>query len=410
MAACRLLFCLLFLMLLPATCFVFAEGLPKVNPKFVVDTYSLFKHKVLQKQLNEDTRNHGGVIFSSGNSLQSSGKPIKQIQEKRERYYYSLISAVSFRNISLVHLSYFLIAVLIVYIIIQYRTRTLRRSNKLLRERDITAKVEKKQKVLLSLRNKNIEDSLKYAQRIQQAILHNQKALKAILPQSFAMHEPKELVSGDFFWIHEEGERVFLAAVDCTGHGIPGAFMSIIGVEFLRKIIIIQKITDPAEILNELNRNFEEIFANERGEYIVQDGMDLSVCVFDKVSNMLIYAGAFNPVYIIRDNKLIELQADSYSIGADTFPYLESEKTFNSQMFQLQKNDMIYLFTDGYPDQFGGPEGKKFKYRRFRHLLLTIHTLPLESQKQYLAESMESWRGSQEQTDDILVIGVKPEI
>ncbi len=304
---------------------------------------------------------------------------------------------------------YILLGAVFIYFFIRLRTRSLRRSIKLLRERDIAAKEIKRQKELLSIRTRNIEESLRYAQRIQMSILTSQKIFKAILPHSFILHEPKEVVSGDFYWIFEEGDMVFVAAVDCTGHGVPGALLSLIGIELFRKIVVDHKIYEPAGILNEMNKGFEDLFFLQNGEYILTDGMDLAFCVFDKKNNVLTYAGAFNPVYIIRNNRLIEIPANRFSIGADSQNhYMELDRTFTSHKFPLERSDMIYIFTDGYPDQFGGPEGKKFKYRRFRHLLLSIHNLPPENQKQYLAESMESWKGNHEQIDDILVIGIKP--
>ena len=300
---------------------------------------------------------------------------------------------------------YFLLSVFGIYLIIQYRTLSLRKSNKVLREKEIAAKEISRQKDLLSLRNKNIEDSLKYAQRIQKAMLTTPKQFKTIVPDSFVLHKPKDIVTGDFYWISEMDGKIFIAAADCTGHGVPGAFMSLISFELFRKIIKTEKIYNPADILNTLNSNFQEIFGNVE-DIAIKDGMDLSLCVIDKTKENMEYCGAFNPMYVVRDGKLIEIKGDRFSIGADTgddFPL----KIFTNNQFPLQQNDMIYMFSDGYADQFGGPEGKKFKYLRFRHLLLNVHQLPLDKQKAILDESIEEWRGNTEQIDDILVIGVR---
>ena len=183
--------------------------------------------------------------------------------------------------------------------------------------------------------------------------------------------------------------------------------MSLIGFELFRKIINMQLIFEPGEILNTLNSNFDEIFGNVE-DIALKDGMDLAFCVLDKKSMILEYAGAFNPLYLIRDSKLIIVKGDRFSVGADTDPDDPVKKTFKSHKLKLEKDDMIYIFTDGYADQFGGPEGKKYKYRRFRHLLLTIHQLPLDKQREYLEDSIEEWRGELEQIDDILVIGIRP--
>ncbi|MFW5820831.1 MAG: ligand-binding sensor domain-containing protein [Bacteroidota bacterium] len=303
---------------------------------------------------------------------------------------------------------YFILLLLMFYLIIQFRTNALRKTNRVLREKENTAREVAKQKELLSRRNKNIEDSLNYAHRIQSAMLNTPRLFKKHLPHSFILHKPKDIVSGDFYWISEMDNKVFVAAVDCTGHGVPGAFMSVIGFELFRKIVIMQEISDPGEILNALNNNFEDIFGIEN-DISLRDGMDLAFCILDKEKMLLEYAGAFNPLYIVRDNKLIEFKGDRMSIGADNDPLnkTKKDKKFSRHTIQLRNTDMIYLFSDGYADQFGGPEGKKFKYRRFRHLLLTIHQLPLEKQKQFLDESIEEWRGEIDQIDDILVIGIK---
>ncbi len=301
--------------------------------------------------------------------------------------------------------SLFLITLFFIYLLIQLRTRSLRKSNRLLRDREITAKEISRQKDLLSLRNKNIEDSLNYAQRIQKAMLTTPKQFRTILSESFILHKPKDIVSGDFYWISEQEDKIFVAAADCTGHGVPGAFMSLISLELFRKIIKTEKVYNPAVILDSMNKNFEEIFGNVE-DIAIKDGMDLTLCVFDKSMKKLQFSGAFNPIYIVRDNNLIELKGDRFSIGAeigDGFP----EKVFTNHTFLLQPGDMIYMFSDGYADQFGGVDGKKYKYRRFRHLLLIIHQLNLEKQQVILDDNIEKWRGDSEQVDDILVIGIR---
>lgn len=299
-----------------------------------------------------------------------------------------------------------LLAGFMIYLL-QYWTSSLRKANHELRQKEINAKEVSHQKELLSRRNKNIEDSLIYAQRIQKAMLTSTRQFKSLLPESFILHKPKDIVSGDFYWLSEANGRIFVAAIDCTGHGVPGAFMSLIGFEFFRKIINLQKIYDPGGILNALNANFEDIFGSMQ-EIKLKDGMDLALCVFDPVKSTLEFAGAVNPLYIIRDGKLIEIKGDRFSVGADSEEGDKVKKVFTGHKIKLLPDDMIYFFTDGFADQFGGPEGKKYKYRRFRHLLLTIHQMPLDKQKQFLEESIADWMGDYEQIDDILVIGIKP--
>jgi serine phosphatase RsbU (regulator of sigma subunit) len=245
-----------------------------------------------------------------------------------------------------------------------------------------------------------------YAKRIQHALLPSDDNFRALLPDSFVFFKPKDIVSGDFYWINEHGDKIYVAAVDCTGHGVPGAFMSIIGFELFRKITTSEQGSNPAMILDTLNENFGDIFSDGEQVYL-NDGMDLSLCIIDLKEKSLDYSGAFNPLYLVRNETIIEVKADRFSVGADVH-FSTERKLFKSHKIFLQKDDIIYMFSDGYADQFGGPEGKKFKYRRFRHLLLTIHKMPMEQQKAILETSLEEWKGNVDQIDDILVIGIKP--
>lgn len=311
-----------------------------------------------------------------------------------------------FWNRTLAILAYVLIASFLIFIVIQLRTRSLRRSNKILRDKEISAKEIAKQREDLARKNKNITDSIIYAQRIQHALLPNDEMFKSLLPESFVLFRPKDIVSGDFYWINQHGNKIFVAAVDCTGHGVPGAFVSIIGFELFRKITDSQRGSNPAMILDTLNENFTEMFSDGEQVYL-NDGMDLSLCIIDKKEKSIDYSGAFNPLYLVRNETIIEVKADRFSVGADVH-FAGDRKLFKSHKIYLQKDDVIYLFSDGYADQFGGPDGKKFKYRRFRHLLLTIHKHSMEKQKAILDASIEEWKGDIDQVDDILVIGIKP--
>jgi ligand-binding sensor domain-containing protein/serine phosphatase RsbU (regulator of sigma subunit) len=290
----------------------------------------------------------------------------------------------------------------------RYRTFHLRQANKILKEREgVTVQVER-QKEQLALKNKNITDSINYAKRIQEALMPSEKSFKKILPQSFVYHQPKDIVSGDFFWVSERGNKIYVAAVDCTGHGVPGAFMSIIGFELFRNITHSRGVDDPSQILNILNQEFESIFRDVEN-FTFKDGMDIAFCVIDKSTRILEFSGAVNPIYLIRDNKITEIRGSRFSVGLDdNYDDDEEQQTFENKQIILQEDDMIYLFSDGYADQFGGEEGKKFKYRRFRHLLLYIHQNKMEDQKRSLEERINHWKGDLEQVDDILVIGFRP--
>jgi ligand-binding sensor domain-containing protein/serine phosphatase RsbU (regulator of sigma subunit) len=288
------------------------------------------------------------------------------------------------------------------------RTKILRKTSRLLREREHTMSEVEKQKEALLIQNKSITDSINYAKRIQEALIPSEYHFRHILPESFILYMPKDIVSGDFYWINETENKIFVAAIDCTGHGVPGAFMSIIGVELLRNITNVMGINDAAEILNRLDKGVHDTFSKGGdANTSVKDGMDVSFCVIDKEQNILQFAGAFSNLYLIRDSKIIEVKGDRFSVG--TGGDLD-KPLFNSHLIPIQPEDMIYMFTDGYVDQFGGPEGKKYKFRRFRHLLLNIHKYPLDIQRKYLLGSINEWKGSLEQVDDILIIGIKPDL
>jgi ligand-binding sensor domain-containing protein/serine phosphatase RsbU (regulator of sigma subunit) len=299
---------------------------------------------------------------------------------------------------------YFFLTLALIFFLFRYWTRQLLRANKAYREREKIAKQIMLQKEELTLKNKSITDSINYARRIQNAMLPPMKLLKSYFPYSFLLYLPKDIVSGDFYWINKLYNKIFISAVDCTGHGVPGAFMSIIGFELFRKITNIEGLTRPSDILNKLNEDFHEIFRDVEN-IILRDGMDVAFCAIDINDMILEYSGAFNPLYLIRDNKITEIKGDRFAIGLDETNF--KDLTFKNHMIPLQEGDLIYIFSDGYADQFGGPEGKKFKYRRFRHLLLNIHQLPMEDQRDILETSLRDWKGENEQVDDVMVIGIK---
>ncbi|MFC2098605.1 two-component regulator propeller domain-containing protein [Bacteroidota bacterium] len=323
-----------------------------------------------------------------------------------EEIQMKIIIPFPFWNKMLAVLIYVVIGAMVVFVIIQLRTRSLRRSNRILREKEISAMEIDRQRHELVRKNKSITDSINYAQRIQHALLPTDDSFKSLLPDSFVLFKPKDIVSGDFYWINQHGNKVYVAAVDCTGHGVPGAFVSIIGFELFRKITTSEQGSNPAMILDTLNENFTDIFSDGEQVYL-NDGMDLSLCIIDRKEKSLDFSGAFNPLYLVRNETIVEVKADRFSVGADVH-FSAERKLFKSHKIFFQPNDIFYMFSDGYADQFGGPEGKKFKYRRFRHLLLTIHKLPMEKQQAILDSSIEEWRGDTEQVDDILVIGIRP--
>ena len=231
------------------------------------------------------------------------------------------------------------------------------------------------------------------------------KEMRALFPDSFIFQRPKDIVSGDFYWARKINGKILFSVADCTGHGVPGAFMSLIGLEFFRQIVVEKQILRPASILNEMNHYFDLVFGN-LDELSLKDGIDLAFCAYDYKKRTLEYAGAFNPAYIIRNNEIIELKGDRIIVGPD---YGVPRGSFQNKTVDLEADDVLYMFSDGYADQFGGPEGKKFKYRRFRHLLMSIHKLPMEDQYRKLEEHINDWMGgTNEQIDDLMVIGIRP--
>jgi serine phosphatase RsbU (regulator of sigma subunit) len=195
-----------------------------------------------------------------------------------------------------------------------------------------------------------------------------------------------------------------VAAVDCTGHGVPGAFMSIVGFNQLNNAVIVQKARKASDILNELNKGVIQTLNENTGESSIKDGMDMSLCVFDFKNNRMDFAGANNPIFIVRKNKLMKYKGNRFPIGA----FVDNQpQQFTNNEIELQSGDMLYMFSDGYADQFGGPENKKFFTKRFEQLLLEIHTRSMEEQKEILKTTLYEWMGSNSQVDDILVIGIR---
>ncbi|MBN2274968.1 MAG: SpoIIE family protein phosphatase [Bacteroidales bacterium] len=299
---------------------------------------------------------------------------------------------------------YFILILAFIIFLFRYWARQLIKANQQYKEREKIARQIMLQKEELTLKNKSITDSINYARRIQNAMLPPIKMFKSYFPQSFLFYMPKDIVSGDFYWINKLYSKIFISAVDCTGHGVPGAFMSIIGFELFRKITNIEGLSRPSDILNKLNEDFHEIF-KDVDNVVLRDGMDVAFCAIDINDMILEFSGAFNPLYLIRDNKITEIKGDRFAIGIDETNF--KDQTFKNHMIPLQEGDIIYIFSDGFADQFGGPEGKKFKYRRFRHLLLNIHQLPMDDQRNILETSLREWKGDLEQVDDVMVLGIK---
>ncbi len=262
---------------------------------------------------------------------------------------------------------------------------------------------------IIESKNKDIHDSINYAKRIQTGILPSNSDIAKCFDDFFILYLPKDIVSGDFYWAvkgtsQRTGDTVsIMAAIDCTGHGVPGAFMSMLGNALLNQTIFDPGIIYPSDVLNYLNRELPKNLKSGEQNSDIKDGMDMALCSFNFKKMKLIYAGANNPCWIIRDKIVTELKADKQAISASP----ELTKEFSDKEFPIRKGDMVYLFTDGYADQFGGPKGKKFKYKQLEQKLIELSDKPCSEQHESLKKIVFDWKGDLEQVDDILVIGIK---
>ncbi len=262
--------------------------------------------------------------------------------------------------------------------------------------------LEKKNE-LIAEKNKEMTDSLNYAKRIQAAILPKTELIHAAFEQSFILYLPKDIVSGDFYSFSQKNDKIMIAAADCTGHGVAGAIMSMIGSSLMNQIINEKGITDPAEILNQLNDGI--IDSLKQAENSSHDGMDVSLCAFDLKNMEVVFAGANRPLWLVRNENLEAFKSDKFPIGG---LQIDHNGSFTNQQIKLQKNDSIYIFSDGYADQFGGMLGKKLMTKKFKEVLLSIQDKSMEEQGIYLHQFIKDWMGDAfEQVDDIMVIGIK---
>lgn len=245
--------------------------------------------------------------------------------------------------------------------------------------------------------------SLKYASFIQRAVLPDQNYMENLFREFFIFHQPRDIVSGDFYYCSRKEDYIVVAVGDCTGHGVPGALMSIMGISFLNEILSIRGTIRSSRILNLLRERVMKALHQKGYELENKDAMDMALCVFHPRSGKLQFSGANNPLYHIRNKVLTEIKPDKMPVGIDAI----EENSFTSHTLQLKPGDIVYLFSDGYPDQFGGPENKKFKYGPLRELLIRISDLSMEEQRTELDQVMSRWKGDEPQVDDILVFGIR---
>lgn len=262
----------------------------------------------------------------------------------------------------------------------------------------------KNQNRLIEVQHKDLFDSVNSAKRIQDAILPTPELLKKTFSNSFVLFKPKAIVSGDFYWLETCNDKVYLAVADCTGHGVPGALLSIVGYNLLNESLQKTPEARPDEILNKLSNGIYKMLRQNSGNWCVKDGLEISMIAYNKENNIIEYAGARRPMFLVRNNELIKISPDRFPIGFHTGEHLQR---FSNHTLQTQKGDAVYLFSDGYYNQFGGTKNKKFSALQFQQNLLSIYHLEMEEQKKILQKKFEDWMGSQPQIDDVLVLGIK---
>ncbi len=251
----------------------------------------------------------------------------------------------------------------------------------------------------LQLKNAEMLESISYAQRIQQSILADRDGLSQLVDGSFIYYQPKDIVSGDLYWYYKKETKLYVAAVDCTGHGVPGALMSVIANSLLRNTIVKRNLNNPAQIFFALDEELQAALLTPG----TADGMDIALAEIDLENKKIKFCGAFRPLVLVRNSKIIEYKASKYPIGL----YGDVEKKFDLHEFDLQSGDALYLFSDGYVDQFGGEKNKKFNRKNFYEMLLSIQEMNMDEQGSFLEYAHNNWKQDEPQTDDILVIGLK---
>jgi ligand-binding sensor domain-containing protein/serine phosphatase RsbU (regulator of sigma subunit) len=308
--------------------------------------------------------------------------------------------------------------ILLIFLYIKYRERKLRREKRILEEKvaERTAEIERqkeeiksqrdiarKQRDQISEQKQAIMDSIYYARRIQAALLPPDDYMEKLLPEFFVLNKPRDVVSGDYYWMTEKNGKVVITAADCTGHGVPGAFMSMLGVALLNEIVNKEEDVHANQILNNLKSNVIKSLHQTGKENEAKDGMDMALSVIDMAEKKLEFSGAYNPLYLIRDGELTQIKANRMPIGI----YSTEKGSFTNNVMDFQVGDCIYMFSDGYYDQFGGQKGRKFMAKRFKQLLIDIHMKKMHEQKEILDETIEEWKKGYEQVDDILIVGVR---
>jgi len=328
--------------------------------------------------------------IEGSHQIQKSQKEIELLKKESE------IKDLHIRNNQ--YIVYFLIILLALIgalVALQYRKNKFKtKTNRLL----------KQQNDEIIEQNKNIMDSIVYAKNIQKAILPEGKRLKALFADAFVYSRARDVVNGDFYWFTEKDNKVIMAAVDCTGHGVPAAFLNVLGNSHLNNIVLEHQILEPSLILKHLNeRILDSLTGNKTGLHS-HDGMDIGLCLIDLHTKKVSFAGAKRPLYYFQNDELKIIRGESHPVGGESY---SENREYEQHEISLQAGDLVYLFTDGLIDQFGGPNDKKFMYPRFRQILQDIHTKSMDEQLTLILEQYNNWKGDKEQTDDMLIIGAR---
>jgi serine phosphatase RsbU (regulator of sigma subunit) len=380
-----------------------ALGLSEVYSK-LGDFRNAYEYHVLYKKAENVVKNESTMKIINQRDMKYllDNKIAEQIAEKKRQ----AIKTFFF----LFALTFMIILAIVIYS--SYRRK--RRDNLLLAQQkeeietqrdEIEAQRDQvtNQRDQIQKQKEEITDSILYARRIQNAVMPPEDFRKMILPEHFILNKPRDIVSGDFYWMGTKNDKIIALAADCTGHGVPGAFMSMLGVSFLNEIVNKSDVIDPGQILNVLRENIIRALHQTGKEGENKDGMDISLSVIDYIKGEIHFAGAYNPLYILRGSEVLEIKADRMPIGI----YLEKNDKFQTQVTAMFKGDVLYMLSDGYVDQFGGPEGKKLKAKPFKELLLTLQGFSMEEQRQKLDDFNKKWMEGYAQIDDILVVGIR---
>ena len=353
--------------------------------------YTLLKDSLINeenvRQISEMEAKYDSEKKSREILLQKATIEKKELENKRQRMVIFLAVLA-------------IVSILVVSLLIYRQFRLKKKANILLQQQHDEIKAQRDK---IAQQNKEITDSITYASIIQSAILTPHSLFEKLFPEHFIYYRPKQLVSGDFYWLNQKAGKTIVVVADCTGHGVPGAFMSMLGMAYLNEIINKSDIEFTDEILNELRSRMIESLHQTDENTQAKDGMDIAICIIDPEKMEMQFSGAFNPVYIISNNNLEVVRGDRIPIGFS----LRTDAYFTRHSITLHKDDIVYLFSDGYCDQFGGENRKKFMSKRFAHLLLDIYHYPMDKQREWLDRTLTEWMGNNDQVDDITVVGIR---